>query len=143
MRLWSKCCLTFKAHFLHSFFILSKKLPKILQSSRQSSDLLSCFTLEPQHTHQSMKLGWICISKEHITWKEFPLQQMHYCSTQKGQSIKQGFGQHLCSSNKVSHLPLTLVGSVMIQAHTGNHNGFPREKPRVCREFVKCGCSFL
>ena len=129
MKLWSKCCLTFNAYFPHSFLTLSNKLPKILQSSRQLSDLSTCFTLEPQHTHQSMKLGWICISKEHIIWKEFPLQQMHYCSTQKGQSIKQGFGQHLCSSNKVSHLPLTLVGSVMIQTHTGNHNGFPREKP--------------
>ena len=67
MRSWSKCCLIFNAHFPHSFSILSKKLPKILQSSRQSSDLLSCFTQEPQHTHQLMKLGWICTSKIHIT----------------------------------------------------------------------------
>ena len=109
---------TFSTFFFHPFKEITKDSP-------ESSNLLSCFTLEPQHTHQSM----ICISKEHITWKEFPLQQMHYCSIQKGQSIKQGFGQHLCSSNKVSHLPLTLVRSAMIQTHTGNHNGFPREKP--------------
>ena len=36
VRLWSKCCLSFKAHFLHSFSILSKKLPKIQVQGNQA-----------------------------------------------------------------------------------------------------------